>query len=447
MARERITRELYSELRQDAASKKDEAPLRNSILNVGLDRTALNYDSKVRNQHTFSIELKTGKATAQEKSGRCWLFAGLNTMRYRIMKDLKLKEFQLSQAYQMFFDKFEKANYFLENILDTLDQEKGSRIIMWLLDAPLNDGGQWDMFTSIVDKYGVVPRSEMPETYHSSNSRRMNSVLTLKLRGYAQELREMHRSGKDMDCLRGRKAEMLKEFYRLLTMFLGIPPDRFDFEYRDSDGEFHRDPGLTPLKFREKYVADELEDFVSIINAPTDDKPFGRTYTVQYLGNVEGGSPVTYLNVEMPLFKKLAVSQLQDGEPVWFGCDVGKFMFRDQGILDTGLFDYQGVLGTRLPLDKAGRLDYGESVMTHAMVFTGVNLPKDSIPDRWRVENSWSDKYGDKGYFVMSDEWFDQFVYQIVVRKKYLPEAMKEALGQEPIVLSPWDPMGSLARD
>lgn len=441
----RITDDILSEMKSETLKRKDDEPLRNSILNVGFAKTALNHSSLIDMQHTFSIELKTGKITAQEKSGRCWLFAGLNTMRHSIIENLNLENFELSQTYQMFFDKVEKANYFLENILETLEEDTDSRIIMWLLNAPLGDGGQWDMFTSIVEKYGVVPKSVMPETFSSSNSARMNIILTLKLRGYAYILREMHCAGDGIEKLRIEKKKMLFEFYRLCTMFLGVPPDKFTFEYTNKDREFHRDADITPKEFFRKYVNADLKKYVSIINSPTSDKPFNRTYTVQYLGNIEGGNQVKYLNVEIPELKNLALMQLKDGTPVWFGCDVRKCLSRDDGIMDVNAYDYDGVLKTEFNLDKAGRLDYGESLMTHAMVFTGVNIRDDGAPDRWKVENSWSDKYGDKGYFVMSDRWFEEFTYQVVIDKKYLSDELKKALETDPIVLKPWDPMGSLA--
>jgi len=442
--RTKISEDFYEKMETAARENKIDNIVRNSILNVGLDETALDYRSKTNMQHTFSIELKTGKITYQNKSGRCWLFAGLNTMRYRIMQKLNLKNFELSQAYQMFFDKLEKANYFLENILETLDEKKDSRLLMWLLKMPLNDGGQWDMFTSIVQKYGVVPKANMPETHHSSNSRKMNHILTLKLREYAAKLRKRYQNGTSVDKLRKDKKQMMQEFYRLLNLFLGFPPKKFTFEYTDKDDEFHRDADITPHEFYEKYVDLDLDNYVSVINAPTDDKPFNRTFTVQYLGNVEGGNRVKYLNVDMNTFKKLAIAQLKDGTPVWFGCDVGKKMHRKKGILDEDIYAYENVLQTEFELDKAGRLDYGESVMTHAMVFTGVNII-DGKPNRWKVENSWGKKNGKKGYFVMSNKWFDEYTYQIVIHKKYLPAELKKAWETEPIVLKPWDPMGSLA--
>ena len=443
--RKAISTDWYKSMESAAKEREQDKIIRNSILNVGLDETALDHGAKSLQQHTFSLELETGDITSQMKSGRCWLFAGLNTMRFKVMKKLKLKNFELSQSHAMFFDKLEKANYFLENILETLDEPTDSRLIMWLLDAPLQDGGQWDMFTALIEKYGVVPKAVMPETYSSSNTARMNSILTLTLRGFAKELRETFAKGELDEKLQVRKKKMMDEFYRLLTLFLGVPPTEFDFEYVDKNKDYHADRKLTAKVFYDKYVDMDLSNYISIINAPTQNKPFNKTFTVQYLGNVEGGNPVKYLNLDMKTFKALAIKQLKDKDPVWFGSDVGKKMKREEGILDENVYTYEQALATQFKLDKAGRLDYGDSLMTHAMVLTGVNLI-DEKPNRWKVENSWGDKNGNKGYFVMSDAWFDQYVYQIVIDKKYLSPEQLEAWETKPIELKPWDPMGSLAK-
>jgi bleomycin hydrolase len=417
-----------------------------AIRKNGVQAVALDQDRVIAQPYTFSHEIETGPITNQRRSGRCWMFAGLNTLRIAVKQRCNLKEFELSQAYQMFWDKLERANYFLESILDTLDEPRDGRLVSWLLAGPLDDGGQWDMFVNLVEKYGVVPKEVMPESFHSGESAGMNRLLVVKLREDAARLRAAAAGGAGLRELRTQKREMLAEVHRMLVQFLGEPPARFDFEYRDKDGTFHRDPALTPRAFYDRYVGVDLDAYVSLIHAPTADKPFGRTYTVRFLGNVRGGRDVLYLNAEIDVLKRAAMTQLLAGEPVWFGCDVGKMSDRDSGVMDPALFDYEGALGVPFRLDKAGRLDYGESRMTHAMVFTGVHVV-DGVPTRWKVENSWGKEPGRDGYFVMSDGWFEEFLYQVVVRRQYLPEALQAALAKPPIRLEPWDPMGALARE
>ena len=413
-----------------------------AVVKSGAAACAENQRGDIDNPMTFSIEIESGKITNQQHSGRCWLFATLNTLRFAVMKKLNLETFELSQNYQMFWDKLEKANYFLESILQTRNEETDSRLIAHLIASPMQDGGQWDMACALVDKYGVVPKNIMPETYHSANTRDMDMLLTLKLREDAIELRS---SAESTDKLQTRKEEMLGEIYSMLCICLGEPPKSFDFEYRDKNKEFHRDRGLTPRSFYEKYVGRVLDDYVSVINAPSEDKPYGRTFTVAYLGNVVGGRAVKYLNLPSDELKKLAIAQMQDGEPVWFGCDVGKFLNRERGLMALNNFDYNGTLGVKFGMNKAQRLDYGTSQMTHAMVFLGVNLDENGKPNRWKVENSWGDKSGQDGYYIMSDAWFDEYNYQVVVNKKHMTPEQIKAFAQEPIVLKPWDPMGSLA--
>ena len=416
----------------------------NAVVKNGLSNTAENYMSNVNMQHTFSIQIETGKVTNQKSSGRCWLFAGLNALRLEIIRKCNLEHFELSQNYPMFWDKFEKANYFLESILETLDEPVGSRLLDHLLASPVQDGGQWDMFAALVEKYGVAPQSQMPETFHSSNTGVMNKYLTLKLREFAVTLRGAYASGKTREQLAGQKTDMLQTIYRMLCICLGNPPTSFDFEYRDKDKKFHREADLTPLSFYEKYIGKVLDDYVSLINAPTADKPYYKTFTVQYLGNVKGGREVKYLNLPSGELKALAIAQLSDDQPVWFGCDVGQWLSRENGAMDLNGFNYENVLFTKFPLTKAERLDYRESMLTHAMVFLGVNLVGGK-PNRWKVENSWGDKAGKEGWFIMSDDWFDEYNYQIVVNKKYLNDKQRAALELAPIMLKPWDPMGSLA--
>jgi len=418
----------------------------NSIINNGINNSAMNFNSIKGMYHEFSHEIEVGKVTHQKQTGRCWMFAALNTIRYAIIQkyNLKNKDFELSQSYPMFWDKFEKANYFLESVIDTLNEDLNSRTVSWLLEHPTNDGGQWDMFVALVEKYGVVPKYAMPETFHSSNSREMNFILDFFLRSAAKKLRNLFQEKNTLDLIRQKKEEMLISFYSILCYFLSEPPKRVDFEYRDEKNQFQRIGNLSPVEFYQQISPINLADYISIINAPTSDKPFEKTYTVKYLGNVMGKRQILYLNLPIWELKALSISQLQSGDPVWFGCDVGKYINRDLGLLDNQLYEYEKLLNVSFDMTKADRLDYRGSVLTHAMVFTGVHLI-DNKPRKWKVQNSWGEKVGKEGFFVMSDGWFEEYNYEVAINKKYLSPEQLNMYDQEPIVLDPWDPMGSLA--
>lgn len=417
----------------------------NAATKSGITTLLRDADLEKRERFSFSIDLEAGKVTNQKQSGRCWMFAALNTMRVEVMKKLNLENMELSQNYTLFYDKLEKANYFLESILDTVDEPTDGRLISWLLMAPLNDGGQWDMLANIIRKYGIVPKEAMPETFSSSCTREITPWMTKKLREFACTLRTAYAKGASMEELQEKKQEMMSVIYRMLVIALGKPPKTFTWETRDKDKQFIRIADITPQQFFAEYVGWNLDDYVSIINAPTQDKPFHHSYTVQYLGNVTEGHIVRHLNLPIEEMKKLAITQMQDGQVVWFGCDVGQFHEKDLGIMDTDGIQAGLLFDTDFPMTKAQRLDYGESLMTHAMVFTGVNLDKVGKPNRWKVENSWGEDRGNKGFYIMSDRWFDEYMYQVVVNKKYLSKEQLKAYEEEPTVLAPWDPMGSLA--
>ena len=441
-----ISPELLANLSSSFEADPKNRLAQNAVTKSGIGPVALNREVVNTITHTYSHQIETAESTDQKGSGRCWLFAGLNALRVPAMKKMKLEKFELSQAYQMFWDKLEKGNYFLENIIETRDEPLTGRLVMWLLQDPIGDGGQWDMFINIVNKYGVVPKEVMPETFSSSQTGSMNDTLVTKLREYASILRTMNESGNDDVALREKKNEMMQEYYTMLCIHLGTPPKTFVWEWRNKDKEFTRHGEITPLEFYQEYVGIDLDDMVCLINAPTKDKPFNSLFTVQYLGNVVGGQIVRYLNVDIAVMKKAAQQMIADGKPVWFGCDVGKMLDRDLGILDKNLYNYSLVYGTEFNLDKAARLDYGHSRMTHAMVLTGVDINEQGEPVRWRVENSWGDKGGDKGYMMMSDSWFDEYVYEITVHCDYLSDDVRAVRETDPIVLPPWDPMGALAR-
>ncbi len=416
--------------------------VQNAITKVGFDDVALNREIVNATDHSLSISLDDWKVTNQEHSGRCWLFAGLNLLRVGAMRKMGLKEFEFSQNFVMFWDKLERANYFLEAVIETADRDVDDRTVAFLLDATANDGGQWNMFVSLVNKHGLVPKAFMPETQSSSNTARMNSVLRYLLRQGARTLRQA--AARSVDEARAAKADVLAAVHRVLCMHLGSPPEEFEWQWIDAERKFHRDGAITPREFAARYAELPLDEYVCLVHDPRPTSPMGRTFTVEYLGNVVGASPVTYLNVEMPVMKALAARVLESGSPVWFGCDVAKMMSNDHGIWDAALFDLSGVYDTSFHLDKAERLVYHETQMTHAMLFTGVDLV-DGRPRRWRVENSWGKEKGRDGFYTMNDSWFDEYVFEIAAHRSLLTDEQREAFEQAPIILPAWDPMGALA--
>ena len=431
-------------LRKDFSANPAYRLAQNAVTRVTVDDVAINREIVSTVDHSLSTTLDDWKVTNQERSGRCWLFAGLNLLRVGAMRKTGLKDFEFSQNYAMFWDKIERANYFLEAIIETADRDLDDRTIAFLLESVASDGGQWNMFAALVAKHGLVPKSYMPETQSSSNTARMNSILRYQLRQGAQAVRAA--AADSAEAARAAKAEIVQTIYRVLCIHLGTPPERFDWQWTDKDKKFHRDGVLTPQEFAAKYVDLPLDDYVCLVHDPRPSSPVGSTFTVEYLGNVIGGPQVVYLNVDMQVIKDIAAATLQGGEPVWFGCDVGKMMSNDYAVWDAGLYDLPSVYDAPFSLDKADRLAYHETQMTHAMLFTGVDV-LDGVTRRWRVENSWGADRGKDGFYTMNDSWFDQYVFEIAARRSTLPADLQKALEATPIVLPAWDPMGALARE
>ncbi len=440
-----LTPDLLDQFQTNFQSNGSYRLMQNAVTQTTVTDVALNRSVVTSIDHTFSHLLDDWSVTNQKKSGRCWMFAGLNLFRVGAMKQMNLKEFEFSQNYTMFWDKLERANYFLEAIIETADRPVDERTVAWLLDRPLDDGGQWNMFVNIIKKHGLVPKAVMPETQSSSNTMRMNDILLAKLRDGARTLRDLASGQTNGTPVRQAKEEILQTVHRILCIHLGTPPSRFDWQWNDKDKEFSRDGEMTPREFADKYITVPLDEYVCLVHDPREEHPYGRTYTVDKLGNVVGGGIVKYLNVEIDVMKDVAMRTIMDGEPVWMGCDVGKMMRRDLGLWDANLFEYDNVYDTEFSLDKAQRLTFHETLMTHAMLFTGVDVV-DSRPRRWRVENSWGEEGGKKGFYVMNDSWFDEYMFEIAARKSCLPRELQDAIDQEPIVLPAWDPMGSLAK-
>ena len=421
---------------------------RNSMIRTDLSDLTMNWDRYRSINHSFSNIVKGEMpVTIQKSSGRCWGFAGLNLFRFYIGRKYNLKNFEFSQSYFMFWDKLEKANYFLECIIDSAAEDWNSRMVMHLLSNPIEDGGQWDMWVSLIDKYGVIPQSEMSESFSTSQSSSMNRMIARKLRENAKDLRKNISKGVSGDDLESIKTEMLEQIYKMLTIHIGTPPTSFNWQTYDKKKNFISFENLTPKSFFDNHVGLNLDEYVCLINCPMEDKEYRKVYTVEALGNVVEGNSVRYLNVTSEEMKVASASSIKENHPVWFGCDVGKHFDRKLGVMDMDLFDYNTFYQSNFSMNKADRLQYGESQMTHAMLFTGVDLDANDKPTKWRVENSWGNKVGDKGYHIMSDQWFDEYNYEVVVHKDYLPDDLYSLYkNEEAIPLKPWDPMGSLAR-
>lgn len=407
----------------------------------------------LRNRYFFNLEIETIGSPSflnnQKSSGRCWIFATCNVLRTHVIKSYNLDpaHFQLSQSYLFFYDKLEKANFFLENAIDTAEEDLESRLLQFLFLGSVSDGGQWDMIVNIIEKYGVVPNEVFPDNAQAINTSKLNYFLTNKLREYALILRKLVKAGASKRKVASAKNAMNKEVYNIIALALGTPPkanDSFKWEFSDKSGK-HRYFETSPLDFYKTHVKYNVSKRFSLINDPRNE--YNALYTVDRLNNVYGGKPIEYVNLALPDIKKAAIAMLRNNEPIFFGSDVGKFEDGVSGILDTEAYDYGLVFNTSMRLTKEERLKTGSSAMTHAMTITAVHLdPVTGDPVRWKIENSWGDAVGDKGYFVMTDAWFDEYVLQIVTSEKYVDKATADIWkGKDYKVLPFYDPMGALA--
>ena len=434
----------------DGMSKAFHADRANEVasraaVSAGIQDAAKDYEALRKLPMNFSIDLRQGRITNQKASGRCWIFAALNIFRYEMIKKYDLDTIELSQNYLFVWDQLEKAHYYLEFVLETVDEPIDGRLFNYVSLFPLGDGGQWDMIVNLVTKYGLVPQEAYPDSENARASRPMVSYMTTKLHEDAMLLRNASKEGKKPAELQAMKGKMLEELYRMLCISLGEPPKTFNLTLRNKKDEVFRETGITPKEFFDKYVGMDLQETISVINGPTADKPFNQMYTVKFLGNMVGGRPATYLNLTMDKIKKAVIRQLKDGHPVWFGSDCGKFSIRKDGVFDRESAGVEKLFNVRFGFTKAEYLDYGDSAMNHAMVILGVNLDADGKPDRWHIENSWGKDAGQDGYFVASDDWFNDFVYQVMLNTKYLDASSRKLLSGPLNELKPWDPFGTLA--
>jgi bleomycin hydrolase len=392
---------------------------------------------------TFSSRIEAKGITDQKSTGRCWLFAGYNILRQRVRQKFDMEEFEFSESYGQFWDKLEKANLFLEEIIKTSDKDLMDRKVEWLFTNPFSDGGQWNMVVDLVDKYGVVPKEVMPETYNSSNSSGMNDIISQKLRKCAGNLRALAAAGNDVEAMRAEKEKILGEIYRMLAMNLGLPPGEFKWRPVDSKGKVGELKTYTPQSFYSDVVGTNLGEYYYFLDSPAH--PYETLFQIDMDRDMVERPNLTFANLQVLELKAMALASLLDGEPVWLGCDVGKEHYRDEemGLMDLGIIDYESVYGVDVRLTKEERIKYHDSIPNHAMAFIGVDVT-DGKPVKWLVENSWGKDTGDEGLFTMTDGWFDEYLYAVVIHKKYVPERLMDLFKEEPVVLPPWDPMFSL---
>ena len=441
--KEKLTAEELSSLHEKYVKNNEQTIVRHALSKNKISDICFVSESEKNNDFKFSLEVKTLPICNQKQSGRCWIFAGCNLFREIIAKKLNLDNFELSQNYVAFYDKLEKANYALSSIMELLDREHDDRILSHLLINAVGDGGQFDMFVNLVNKYGLCPKKAMEETFQSSVTRESDLLINATIRNFAFQAQKLFKD-KKYEEIQELKNNTIEKIYNFLSSCFGLAPEKFDFEYVDRDGQYHLEKDLTPKSFVKKFLGEEVNNYQSITNSPTKDKPYYLAYTIDYLGNVVEGKKVTHLNLPMERIEELIINQLKDGQIVWFGSDVSYYGDRESGKWDDNAYDYLSAFNMDLKFDKGGMLDYYQSAMNHAMCITGVNLV-DGKPTKWKIENSWGDQRGEKGFFIMSEDFFKNFVYQAVVNKKYLNEDEKKALEKELKVFPIYDPMGTLA--
>lgn len=436
-----ISEELMEELRGSYSCEGPTKALRNALNSNDLDKIAKNLDASDSFNMDFSNKVESKGITDQKSSGRCWLFTGLNVLRSQMMAKNDLPALELSQNYNFFYDQLEKSNLFLQGIIDTADKPMDDKMVDWLFSNPLSDGGQYTGLSDNIMKYGVVPAEVMHESYTANNTAKMRRLISLKLREDGLELRKMRADKAKANAIQARKKEMLKEIYRMLALSLGEPPVEFTWTRKNSKGDVIDTKKYTPLEFYNEYAGNDLKgDYVMLMNDPT--REYHKVYEIDYDRHVYDGENWKYINLPIEEIKEIAIKSIKDSTMMYFSCDVGKFFDRDRGVLDLDNFDYESILGVKFGMDKADRIRTHASGSTHAMTLMAVDLDAKGVPQKWMVENSWG-KTANNGHVIMTDRWFDEYMFRLVANRKYIPEATLKLLDMKPIMLPAWDPMFS----
>ncbi|GAB4319308.1 MAG: C1 family peptidase [Bacteroidales bacterium] len=410
----------------------------NAVTHNDINSLARNRASEEQIDKHFTYRVPSSGITNQKNTGRCWLFTGLNVVRANVISEKGLKSFELSQNYNFFYDQLEKSNLFLENIIETASLPMEDQKVDWLFRNVIGDGGQWTGVSDLIKKYGVVPSEIFPETKQSENTGQISRIVRRKLRKSALELREMYHAGKKAEEIREEKHRILAEVYAILATALGEPPATFTWRYETADGTLSPLKSYTPQSFFSEFVNVDLDDYVMFMNDPS--RPLNKLYEIEYDRHQADGRNWKYINLDTERLKEFAVRSLREGEAMYFSCDVGKQLDRDLGTLNPENYDYGELFGTDLTMSKADRIRSYESASTHGMALVGVDIDESGSPRKWLLENSWGDS-GFEGHLIMSDEWFDEYMFRLVVHKSFVDEDVLKILEQKPVLLPPWDPM------
>lgn len=434
-----IDKETLKSIQSTFKNTPTDIALLNAITHNDIKKLAQTRESDGAESHYFSNKVNVSGISNQKSSGRCWLYTGLNTIRPMVQEKYNLGNFEFSQTYNFFWDQFEKANLFLETAKQTANKPMDDREVEWLFKNPIGDGGQWTTFADNIMKYGLVPQSAMPDTYQSEKTSMMSRLLRRKLREQGLKMREIATSRMSEEAKHNLKVEMLSEIYRILVLSLGEPPQKFDWQFKDKDGKISETKTYTPKQFYNELIGLDLSEYVMFMNDPV--REYGKLYEVKYDRNLMEGGNWKYINLPNEKIKEFAKNSILGNEAMYFSCDVGKQLNVESGVLDLGNYNYEDLLGVDFAMDKKQRIMTFESGSTHGMALVGVNILPDGTIDKWLLENSWGASKGHKGYLTMTDRWFDEYMFRLVIHKKYIDSKTLKILDQKPILLPPWDPM------
>ncbi len=436
-----IDNAMLKEITESYQPTASEKALQNILLTGSVNTFATNQENKKELDTYFSNSVNSIGITDQESSGRCWLFTGMNVMRAKMIAEQKLPGFEFSQVYNFFWDQLEKSNLFLQGIIDTRKKPFDDRTVEWLFKNPLSDGGTFTGVADLVAKYGIVPKGVMPETFTSNNTGAFSNLLKRKLREFGLQLREASANGAKESKLQEIKKEQLKVVYKMLAQVYGVPPTEFTWAPKDANGKMREEPQTyTPKSFYDKFIGWNLQnDYVMLMNDPT--RPYWKSYEIEYDRHVYDGHNWLYVNLPLDEIKAMAIASIKDSTMMYFSCDVGKFLDSKRGTLDINNFDYENLLGVTFEMDKRQRIMTYDSGSSHAMTLKAVDLDSNGTPVKWQVENSWGAASGYKGTLIMTDEWFNEYMFRLVVDKKYAPAKVLEVLKEKPTMLPAWDPM------